>query len=129
MRPRLGSGLFFGSLGFAVVASPPIPKEPVFLKAPVCLKSRPATQRAQAETARTGATRKDQCNFTDPESHIMKNSTDEGFDQHYNVQAAVEQESWLIVANNRRRRFVYDGLFSPARHFLWHSSGVALSIR
>jgi len=28
----------------------------------------------------------------------MKNSTDDGFDQHYNVQAAVEQESFLIVA-------------------------------
>ena len=28
----------------------------------------------------------------------MKNSTDDGFDQHYNVQAAVDQESLLIVA-------------------------------
>ena len=42
---------------------------------------------------------KDQYNFTDPESRIMKNSTDTGFDQHYNAQAAVEQESFLIVAN------------------------------
>ncbi len=33
---------------------------------------------------------KDQYNFTDPQSRIMKNSTDDGFDQHYNVQAAVE---------------------------------------
>ena len=41
---------------------------------------------------------KDQYNFTDPESRIMKNSTDEGFDQHYNVQAAVDQDSLLIVA-------------------------------
>jgi transposase len=41
---------------------------------------------------------KDQYNFTDPDSRIMKNSTDDGFDQHYNVQAAVEQESFLIVA-------------------------------
>lgn len=41
---------------------------------------------------------KDQYNFTDPDSRIMKNSTDEGFDQHYNVQAAVAQESLLIVA-------------------------------
>ena len=29
----------------------------------------------------------------------MKNSTDEGFDQHYNVQAAVDQGSLLIVAS------------------------------
>ena len=42
---------------------------------------------------------KDQYNFTDPESRIMKNSTNGGFDQHYNVQLAVEQESFLIVAN------------------------------
>jgi transposase len=42
---------------------------------------------------------KDQYNFTDPESRIMKNSSDTGFDQHYNVQVAVDQESYLIVAN------------------------------
>jgi transposase len=41
----------------------------------------------------------DQYNFTDPESRIMKNSTDDGFDQHYNVQAAVDQASLLIVAS------------------------------
>jgi hypothetical protein len=29
----------------------------------------------------------------------MKNSTNKGFDQHYNAQIAVEQESFLIVAN------------------------------
>jgi len=42
---------------------------------------------------------KDQYNFTDPESRIMKNSTNDGFDQHYNVQVAVDQEHMLIVAN------------------------------
>ena len=42
---------------------------------------------------------KDQYNFTDPESRIMKNSTDDGFDQHYNVQAAVDHGSLLIVAS------------------------------
>jgi transposase len=42
---------------------------------------------------------KDQYNFTDPESRIMKNSTNDGFDQHYNVQVAVDQDSYLIVAN------------------------------
>jgi transposase len=41
---------------------------------------------------------KDQYNFTDPDSRMMKNSTNDGFDQHYNVQAAVDQESLLIVA-------------------------------
>jgi hypothetical protein len=29
----------------------------------------------------------------------MKNSNNDGFDQHYNAQAAVEQDSFLIVAN------------------------------
>ncbi len=42
---------------------------------------------------------KDQYNFTDPESRIMKNSNNSGFDQHYNTQVAVEQRSFLIVAN------------------------------
>lgn len=41
---------------------------------------------------------KDQYNFTDPDARIMKNSTNAGFDQHYNVQVAVDQESLLIVA-------------------------------
>jgi len=42
---------------------------------------------------------KDQYNFTDPESRIMKNSTDGGFNQHYNVQVAVDQDSLLIVSH------------------------------
>ena len=43
---------------------------------------------------------KDQYNFTDPDSRIMKNSTNEGIDQHYNVQVAADQESLLIVAHS-----------------------------
>ena len=46
-----------------------------------------------------GARDKDQYHFTDPESRIMKNSTNDGFDQHDNAQAAVAQDSFLIVAN------------------------------
>jgi len=72
-----------------------------------------AKQRAREEKARKhrrkprgrapqppqpGPRDKDQYNFTDPDSRIMKNSTNEGFDQHYNVQAAVDQDSLLIVA-------------------------------
>lgn len=41
---------------------------------------------------------KDQYNFTDPDSAIMKNPNNKGFDQHYNTQVAVDQESLLIVA-------------------------------
>ena len=41
----------------------------------------------------------DQYNFTDPDSRIMKNSNNKGVDQHYNVQAAVDQQSFLIVAH------------------------------
>ena len=40
----------------------------------------------------------DQYNFTDPDSRMMKNSTDEGFDQHYNALVAVDHASLLIVA-------------------------------
>jgi transposase len=46
-----------------------------------------------------GPRAKDQYNFTDPDSRIMKNSNNGGFDQHYNVQAAVDQDSRLIVGN------------------------------
>jgi transposase len=46
-----------------------------------------------------GPRAKDQYNFTDPESRIMKNSTDKGFDQHYNVQIAVDQDSRLIAGH------------------------------
>jgi transposase len=41
---------------------------------------------------------KDQYNFTDPESRIMKSSSSAGFEQAYNAQVAVDQESLLIVA-------------------------------
>jgi len=41
---------------------------------------------------------KDQYNFTDPDSRIMKNSTNDGFDQHYNAQVATDHSSLLIVA-------------------------------
>ena len=42
---------------------------------------------------------KDQYNFTDPESRIMKNSNNKGFDQHYNAQVVVDQNSFLIAAH------------------------------
>ena len=48
---------------------------------------------------KTGPRDKDQYNFTDPESRIMKNSTNSGFDQHYNAQVAVEQDNLFIVGN------------------------------
>jgi transposase len=43
---------------------------------------------------------KDQYNFTDPDSRIMKHSTDDGFDQHYNAPVAIDQASLLIVSNS-----------------------------
>jgi len=52
----------------------------------------------QPKPPEAGPRDKDQYNFTDPDSRIMKNSTNDGFDQHYNVQVAVDQESLLILA-------------------------------
>jgi len=46
-----------------------------------------------------GAQDKDQINFTDEESRVMKVS-DGGFDQCYNSQIAVDMESMLIVVTN-----------------------------
>jgi len=42
---------------------------------------------------------KDQYNFTDPQSRIMKNANNSGFDQHYNIQVVVEHDSRLIVGH------------------------------
>jgi transposase len=47
----------------------------------------------------TGPRDPDQYNFTDPQSRIMKNSTNAGYDQHYNVQVATDQASLMIVAH------------------------------
>ena len=57
---------------------------------------KPGGRPPQPPTA--GPRDKDQYNFTDPESAIMKNPNNKGFDQHYNVQVAVDQKSLLIVA-------------------------------
>jgi transposase len=47
--------------------------------------------------ATSGPQPKDQYNFTDPESRIMKNPTDAGFAQAYNAQTLVDQASLLVV--------------------------------
>lgn len=60
---------------------------------------KPRGKAPQPPTA-AGPAAKDQYNFTDPDSRIMKNSTNTGFDQHYNVQVAVDQESRFIVGHS-----------------------------
>jgi transposase len=60
---------------------------------------KPRGKAPQPPTA-AGPGSKDQYNFTDPDSRIMKNSTDKGFDQHYNVQVAVDQDSRLIAGHS-----------------------------
>ncbi len=65
-----------------------------------------AARRARGERVRGRAAQppaatpapKDQFNFTDPESRIMKAGTGSPFEQAYNAQAAVETDSRLIVA-------------------------------
>ncbi len=52
------------------------------------------------EPPQAGPNEKDQYNFTDPDSRIMKNSTNNGYDQHYNAQVAVTQDTMLIVATS-----------------------------
>jgi len=47
-----------------------------------------------------GPRAKDQYTYTDPESRIMKNPTDQGVDQDYNAQVAVDQQSLLIVGTS-----------------------------
>jgi transposase len=54
---------------------------------------------SEPKPPKPGVRDKDQYNFTDPDSRIMKNSTNSGFDQHYNIQVAVDQDSLFIVGN------------------------------
>lgn len=63
-------------------------------------KQRKRPRGREPKPPEAGPRDKDQYNFTDPESRIMKNSTNDGFDQHYNVQVAVDQDSLLIVATS-----------------------------
>ena len=58
---------------------------------------KPSGQAPKPPTARPGD--KDQYNFTDPESRIMKNANNSGFDQHYNAQVVVDHDSRLIVGD------------------------------
>ena len=59
------------------------------------------TPRGRApKPATPGPRDKDQYNFTDPDSPIMKHSSTEGFEQDYNAQIAVDQESLLIVGES-----------------------------
>jgi len=46
---------------------------------------------------KTGPRDKDQYNFTDPDSRIMKSGSTNAFEQDYNAQIAVDQDSLLIV--------------------------------
>src|SRR5260370_496376 len=59
---------------------------------------RPGGKPPQPPTS--GPRDKDQYNFTDPDSRIMKNSTDDGFNQQFNVQAAIDQASRLILGQS-----------------------------
>jgi transposase len=66
-------------------------------------KARKRHQKPRGKTPKPpeeGPGDKDQYNFTDPDSRIMKNSTDEGYDQHYNAQVAVTQDSLFILATS-----------------------------
>ena len=72
-----------------------------------------AKLRARAEKARTrkprgpqpkppqpGPRDRDQYHFTDPDSRLMKNSHNDGFDQHDNAQIATDHNSLLVVAHS-----------------------------
>jgi transposase len=54
----------------------------------------------QPKPATPGPRDKDQYNFSDPDSRIMKNTTDKGVDQHYNAQVAVDQGSLFIIGHS-----------------------------
>ena len=61
-------------------------------------KRKPGGRKPKPPTS--GPRGKDQYNFSDPDSRIMKNSNNSGFDQHYNAQVATDHNSLLIVAHS-----------------------------
>jgi len=61
-------------------------------------KRKPRGPQPKAPTP--GPRDKDQYNFSDPESRIMKNTSDKGVDQHYNAQLAVDQGSLFIIGHS-----------------------------
>jgi transposase len=66
----------------------------------------------------------DQYNFTDPESRIMKNSSDKGFNQHYNAQVAVDQECLLIVGTSLSNHPTDQGEVGPTLEAIPAALGV-----
>ncbi len=69
-------------------------------EAKVQARAAKAVKKGRPPTPPTAGPRdKDQYNFTDPESRLMKNANNSGFDQHYNVQVVVEHDSRLLVGN------------------------------
>jgi len=67
-----------------------------------CEKEEKTGKRSRGRTPQppeSGPHDKDQYNFTDPDSRMMKCGNNQGFEQAYNVQAAVEHASRLIVGN------------------------------
>jgi len=68
-------------------------------KAREAAKVEPEIRTAGEEAARKARPKdKDQDNFTDPESRIMKDGATKSFEQAYNAQAAVDEEAQVIVA-------------------------------
>ncbi len=59
---------------------------------------RPGGKAPKAPT--TGPHDKDQYNFTERDSRVMKNGMDDAFNQHYNVQVGVDQTSLLILGHS-----------------------------
>jgi transposase len=80
-------------------------EEKVAYEARMIAREEKAAQKGQKPRGRApkppqpGPRDKEQYNFTDPDSRIMKNANNSGFDQHYNTQIVVEHDSRLIVGS------------------------------
>jgi len=61
-----------------------------------------------------GPAARDQYNFTDPDSRVMKNPTDAGFSQAYNSQVLSDQASLLIVGYSVSNQPIDVGEIGPA---------------
>jgi transposase/IS5 family transposase len=81
----------------------------------------PAEEAAKAEDAKPKP--KDQTNFTDPESRIMRMAS-KAFDQSYNTQVAVDDEHQIVVANTVTQSANDHGQLLPVLNAAFENTGL-----
>jgi transposase len=102
-------------------AAAPTPSKPA--SATVRQQEEPKSEEPKAVAPEAQPKPKDQENFTDPDSRIMK--TGGGFEQCYNGQAAVDAKSQIIVGARLTQKASDNGQLVPVLNEAYENTGVA----